>query len=124
MNAPLNRRRLLGAVPAFGFAGLMAAGVDAAVSAAETPVRRAYAEWKALRDFMQYDTADMPEEDFDALCDRSTEMERAMFALPNRNIADAVLKILAFTDGGNDFGEDGHGTGLRLVKEAGLLAAA
>lgn len=107
----MNRRDILTAAPALGFVGLMPAGAASTIAATETPVAIAYREWKVMRDFMHNDTGDMPEAEFDALCDRNTAMDRAMFELPNADIRDAALKLLEYTDGGRDFAEDGYGTG-------------
>lgn len=40
-----------------------------------------------------------------------------MYDLPSHSIEDAALKLSAYTDCGNDFSEDGKGTGKRLLPE-------
>ena len=62
--AQINRRNILAAAPAFGLAGLMAGAVPVAAQA-ETPVMRAYREWKTALDAWNQAAADdiLPEDD-------------------------------------------------------------
>lgn len=88
---------------------------------AETPVRRAYGEWLEYRNWLNNETADLPDETFDELCNRRREMEVAMFALPSRDASDVLLKLLALNDNGNDFSDDGACSGMRILAEGRAL---
>lgn len=94
-----------------------------ALAEAETPVARAYREWLAYRNWLHGNMADMPDEVFDDLCDDRRALERAMFEIPSQNLQDAALKLLAFTDNGSDFSDDGRETGARLIREIKEFAA-
>lgn len=113
------RRQFLKTIPAIAAAGI----ATPALAEAETPVMRAYREWLAFRNWLHSSTADMPDQVFDGLCDDRLALERAMFEIPSQNLQDATLKLLAFTDNGNDFSDDGRETGARLVREIKDFAA-
>lgn len=124
----MKRRQLLKMAPAVSLAGLMSGAIPAAgfspkLAKTETPVVTAYREWKAFRDHLHYNTSGMDDGDFDDLCAQRADMEDAMYALPSESIHDVALKIAAHTDCGNDFSEDFHGTGMRLVKELIAISA-
>lgn len=108
----MNRRDLIKAAP------VALVGCTLPVQAeTETPVMKAYREWKACRDWIDSETGGMADEEFDAICDLRRDMEFAMFDLPNADLRDAALKLLAYTDCGHDFAEDGYGTASRLMRE-------
>jgi hypothetical protein len=105
-------------------AGLAAAPLISVPTAAptETPVSKAYRECRAFRDWLDNDTRGMDEAEFDAMLDRRHQMELALFDLPNTDLRDAALKLMAYSDCGNDLSEDGLGTARRLFMELGELA--
>lgn len=89
----------------------------------DTPIAKAYKEWKAYRDWLEAETdIDTSDDEFDALVDRRHDMEKALFGLPSKDLRDATLKLMAFTDCGADFSDDGFGTGQRLLRELGSFA--
>ena len=121
----MSRRNMLAAFPALG-AALGAPAIAAARHGdePETPVMRAFREWKACRDPLYFAARDIPEAEFYARCDQLHDMESAMFELPNSDLRDAVLKVMAFTSLGTEFAEDSLGTIDRLLIEMGELAGA
>lgn len=118
----MSRRRFLRAAPVAGAAVAIPALSKA--GAPETPVTRAYREWKAYRDWLHNGTSEMPDDEFDALCGKRQAMEIAMFGLPNVDLRDAVLKLMAWTDCGEELADDDRCTGAGLLKEMGALAGA
>lgn len=113
------RRQFLKAIPAFAVVG----ATTPALAATETPVMRAYRDWLAFRDRLNSETDGMSDDEFSDLCSERLAMERAMFDLPSASLHDAALKLLAFTDNGNDFQDDCRDTGARLVREIEAFAA-
>lgn len=80
-------------------------------------------EWLAYHNWLETATGGMDESDFDDLCDKRLEMETAIYDLPSQGPSDVLLKLLVLNDNGNDFSDDGMGTGIRLLAEARALVA-
>lgn len=117
----MQRRDLFKAAPAAILIGALPGASLAAYW--DTPIAKAYAEWKAYRDWLETETdITTSDDEFDALVDRRHDMEKALFGLPSRDLRDATLKLMAFTDCGADFSDDGFGTGQRLLRELGSFA--
>ncbi len=115
----MNRRALLVALPA----AVVAANASMA-SDHETSVMASFREWKAFRDWLEAESAGMPDDHFNEMVARQYDMELSMFTLSSIDLRDAVLKLVAFTDMGQDFANDHDDTGGRLMAEIVALACA
>lgn len=98
-----------------------AAASYASASSVGTPVMRAFAEWRAITATMGSPEAPISELAFEAMVVKRLAIERAMFAIPCEAASDSILKLLAYTDMGEDFVDDDFSTGTALLKEAAAL---
>lgn len=97
----MNRRALLKLAPMVPVAAAL--GVPA-VAAEETPVMRAYREWKAASDDLRdpkWDSRSV--EDQDNACAALVGAQERILNIPARNQRDFILKVMAHTS----FGEHG-----------------
>lgn len=121
----VTRRSLLGAIPAFGFGALVAAGASPVKAAgADTPVAVLFREWKACHEWTNAATWGPDGDDdaeYDRRCGLRTEIEARLFAEPAVNANDIVLKLLALTLDGQDFMDDCNESGRKIVHEARAL---
>lgn len=121
----MKRRDVLTAAPVAALTAALCAGDVAAateaVLATETPVKAAYREWLAYRNWLNVGTDGMDDSDFDDLCDVRRGMEAVIYDMPTKNPADVLLKLLVLNDNGNDFSDDAFETGRRMLTEARAL---
>ena len=99
----IDRRQLLTAAPAAGFAALVA-GAAPVQAMAETPVTALFREWTAARaaEELAYQTSEEDAEGEKAWSER-VRIENLMLATPSQGHADWMLKICAYSA----FGEGG-----------------
>lgn len=112
----MQRRDLLTAAVA-----LPALAVPVVAEAAETPVKVAYREWLAYRNWLNVGTDGIENDEFDELCDVRRDMEVVIYDMPSEGPEDILLKLLVLNDNGNDFSDDDCETGVRLLTEARAL---
>lgn len=99
----MNRRGLLTAAPAFGFAGLLAAGAVPAIAETETPVMRMFREWQPLAAWLNGSKGQgAPEALLNRVNDQRIDLEDQMMEEPAQSAADVLAKMTARTH----FGED------------------
>ncbi|SDL09267.1 hypothetical protein [Paracoccus chinensis] len=101
----MNRRALLKAAPALALAGAAPAqGITMMVTpSTETPVATLFREWRAHSAWLnEPETAECPEDQFNAHCAENVRMIEQMCGEPCRDMADLCLKLLAVTDFGKD----------------------
>lgn len=115
----MNRRALIGSAPVAAFVTALTAGnVHAAcgliVEKPETPVAAAYREWATFSHWLNKVASD---DEFDAQVDRRTEMEEALFDLPAEGVEDVMLKLMVYSDHGNDVRSDYYETPERIIRE-------
>lgn len=91
----------------------------ALTSPVQTPVARAYREWSAYNDWLN--TAALTEDEFDACCAIRRRKVDAVRAAPTQGAEDVLRKLLAFTDNGTDFSDDGYRNGVAILAEARAL---
>lgn len=114
-----SRRQLLKLAPAAGMAALLAAAVPVIAQAqTETPVAMAYREWAAFAACIRDGSDHLLDDAFQEMCQRRYEMEMAMFDIPSQSVEDVMLKLMAYTDHGNDFMSDGKHTPEAILREA------
>ncbi|MBT0780586.1 hypothetical protein [Paracoccus sp. pheM1] len=96
----MNRRALLAAGPA----ALVAAPASALciIDPAETPVMRLFREWEAHTRIVisACDDHDMPEDEFEELSQRQTDIEDEIARIPPQNLRDFAAKMFARSTGG------------------------
>lgn len=98
----MNRRKLLTAAPAFGFAGLLAGAVPA-IADTETPVMRMFREWQPLSAWLNGpDSNDVPEAEFDRINGERIDLENRIMDVPAQGPGDVLAKMLARTNYGED----------------------
>ena len=88
----MNRRDLMRAAPA-----VLVAGAAPAVDSTVTPVERLFREWEsqaAIVDAACNDKA-MPDEEFDELVGRQTDLENMIWNTPSRDTRDLAMKFYA-----------------------------
>lgn len=98
----MNRRHLLTAAPAAGFAGLIAAGA-VPVAAGDGRIAQMYREITRLNDFAN-DPA-RPDDEYEPAYQRMSAMVDEVIDIPARDLSEMMLKFMALTLNG------AHGTG-------------
>ncbi|MFN8681679.1 hypothetical protein ACDP63_11130 [Paracoccus sp. P2] len=100
MSGDINRRTLLAAAPA----ALAAAPASAlcVIDPADTPVMRLFREWEAHTKIVisACDDHDMPEDEFEELSQRQTDIEDEIARIPPQNLRDFAAKMFARSTGG------------------------
>lgn len=120
-NTPgLSRRSLLAAAPALALVG----AVPAEATPADTPVMALFREWRAQHQLMESLSETISDDDYVEMGSVRGEIEDRLFAEPAQDCRDVCLKLLALSLDGVDFMDDGHQTGLKIVKEARALIGA
>ena len=92
----IDRRNLLTAAPAAGFAALVAGAVPVGAMV-ETPVQRAYHEWKRSLDAWNADMErDSSDENGDRWCHATYRLADAVVNTPSTGPMDLVYKLMAY----------------------------
>lgn len=103
-------------------APLAAASSPFHAACGKTPVMIAFAEWKRFtEEMLESPASPVSEADFEARVIQRLAMKQALFALPCESGTDSILKLLAYTDMGEDFIDDDNCTGASLLKEAAIM---
>lgn len=93
----MKRRQLLSAAP-FAAAVIAAPALAESEEAAqETPVEALYRQWEAVTELADAHNNDdmMPDEDFEAITQRQTDIEDAIAITPAQNLRDFAMKVYA-----------------------------
>lgn len=114
----MNRRTLLNAAAAAPLAGFIHHQVFASEAPQSTPVAVAYREWAAFASCIREGSDHLLDDAFEDMCQKRYEMEMAMFDIPSQSVEDVMLKLMAYTDLGNDFMTDGKHTPEAIIREA------
>lgn len=109
----INRRTLLGAIPAVAFAPAAAVAVPSAEpgpedlpevgalpAAAVSPIMVRFQEWKVVRSLLDDPETRLSDAEQDALIDRISDIEKSIMGEPSKTAEDFIVKVVSWTSFG------------------------